>query len=69
MITDLSEFTVGPDATLIQTIEAINRGAKQIALVVADGKLLGTVTDGDVRRGLPQHLDGVVLARLVAQLL
>ncbi|MEY4741892.1 MAG: hypothetical protein RL672_642, partial [Actinomycetota bacterium] len=56
MITDLSEFTVGPDATLIQTIEAINRGAKQIALVVADGKLLGTVTDGDIRRGLLRGL-------------
>jgi len=56
VITDLSEFTVGPDATLIQTIEAINRGAKQIALVVADGKLLGTVTDGDIRRGLLRGL-------------
>jgi len=35
----------------LQTIEAINVGAKQIALVVdADSKLLGTVTDGERRR-------------------
>ncbi|MFM5968338.1 MAG: CBS domain-containing protein, partial [Micrococcales bacterium] len=57
MITELSDFTVGPDATLLQTIEAINKGAKQIALVAdASGKLLGTVTDGDIRRGLLRGL-------------
>lgn len=57
MITNLSDFTVGPDATLLQTIEAINKGAKQIALVAdASGKLLGTVTDGDIRRGLLRGL-------------
>jgi dTDP-glucose pyrophosphorylase/CBS domain-containing protein len=53
VITDLKSLTVSKDATLLQTIEAINVGAKQIALVVDDdSKLLGTVTDGDVRRGL-----------------
>lgn len=57
MITDLRDLTVAPSATLLQTIEAINRGAKQISLVVdADGKLLGTVTDGDIRRGLLRGL-------------
>ena len=57
MITDLSALSVGPDASLIQTIEAINKGAKQIALVVdSEGKLLGTVTDGDIRRGLLRGL-------------
>jgi len=53
VITDLKSLTVSKDATLLQTIEAINVGAKQIALVVDENsKLLGTVTDGDVRRGL-----------------
>ncbi len=57
MIKDLSALTVDQNATLLQTIEAINAGAKQIALVVdADAKLLGTVTDGDVRRGLLRGL-------------
>ena len=57
MINDLSDLCVAESATILQTIEAINRGAKQIALVVsADGKLLGTVTDGDIRRGLLRGL-------------
>ena len=57
MIKDLSALTVDQSATLLQTIEAINVGAKQIALVVDENsKLLGTVTDGDVRRGLLRGL-------------
>jgi dTDP-glucose pyrophosphorylase len=56
VIKDLSALTVTPTASLMDTIEAINSGAKQIALVVDNGKLLGTVTDGDVRRGLLRGL-------------
>lgn len=42
-----------------ETMAAINRGARGIALVVdASGKLLDTVTDGDVRRAI---LDGVAI--------
>ena len=67
MITDLKSLTVSQNATLLQTIEAINVGAKQIALVVdADSKLLGTVTDGDVRRGL---LRGLALDASVAEVM
>ena len=48
---------VGPGATLLETITAISAGTKQIALVTDEaGKLLGTVTDGDVRRGLLRGL-------------
>ena len=67
MLKDLSALTVSANATLLQTIEAINVGAKQIALVVdADSKLLGTVTDGDVRRGL---LRGLALDASVAEVM
>lgn len=34
VLKDLSALTVSANATLLQTIEAINVGAKQIALVV-----------------------------------
>ena len=45
-------------ATLQQAIRNLNESALQIALVVAqDGSLLGTVTDGDIRRGLLRGLD------------
>ena len=67
VLKDLSALTVSANATLLQTIEAINVGAKQIALVVdADSKLLGTVTDGDVRRGL---LRGLALDASVAEVM
>ena len=36
-----------------QTIEAITEGSLQIALVVdSENKLLGTVTDGDIRKAI-----------------
>jgi dTDP-glucose pyrophosphorylase len=46
------------DPTIRQAMQAIDRSSLQIALVV-DGNdhLLGTVTDGDIRRGLLRGLD------------
>jgi dTDP-glucose pyrophosphorylase len=44
---------VGLDSTVRQTIEAIDAGAVEIALVVdSERRLIGTVSDGDVRRAL-----------------
>lgn len=49
---------VAPDATLQGTIRNLDETGLQIALVVAaDGVLLGTVTDGDIRRGLLRGMD------------
>jgi len=46
------------DATLRQAIRNLDESALQIALVVgADGTLVGTMTDGDIRRGLLRGLD------------
>ena len=40
-------------ATLVEAVRAIETSRRRIAVVVAeDGKLLGTLTDGDVRRCL-----------------
>jgi dTDP-glucose pyrophosphorylase len=44
---------IGPTATLINVMRMLDEVALQIAIVVdEDGCLLGTVTDGDLRRGL-----------------
>lgn len=44
---------IGPDATLREAIQTLDRSALKIVLVVGpDQKLLGTITDGDIRRGL-----------------
>lgn len=45
-------------ATMQQAIRNLNESTLQIVLVVApDGTLLGTLTDGDIRRGLLRGLD------------
>lgn len=48
---------VSPGATIRDTLRVIDRSVTQVALVVdAEGRLAGTVTDGDVRRGLLRGL-------------
>jgi dTDP-glucose pyrophosphorylase len=48
---------VSPKTTILKTIETINTGALQLSLVInSEGKLLGTVTDGDIRRGILRGL-------------
>jgi dTDP-glucose pyrophosphorylase len=56
--------TLHPSATVREAIQNLNDVAIRIALVVDEsGVLLGTVSDGDVRRGLLRgvDLDGAVL--------
>ena len=49
----LEEILVPADATVRHVAEAIDRGAVEIALAVDENrKLIGTITDGDVRRAL-----------------
>lgn len=44
---------IGPERTIKEAIAQLNESAMQILLVAAENKkLLGTVTDGDVRRGI-----------------
>src|SRR3979409_1592689 len=51
-------FVVGEQTALIETLRRIDQGNLQLAVVERDGKIVGTVTDGDVRRAL---LSGVGL--------
>lgn len=54
----LKTLTIGPDTTVREAIAAIDRSRRQIALVLDDtGRLLATVTDGDVRRGILKGVD------------
>jgi len=50
---DFERLFIHPNQTIGESVQIIDIGAVQIALVVDEHKrLLGTVTDGDVRRGL-----------------
>lgn len=48
---------IGPETTLEDAIATLDREALRIVMVVnAERRLLGTLTDGDVRRALLKHL-------------
>jgi dTDP-glucose pyrophosphorylase/predicted transcriptional regulator len=50
---DWKKVLLKRDATIKDAIEVLNREAQRIVLIVDDGhRLLGVVTDGDIRRGL-----------------
>ncbi|WP_016742355.1 nucleotidyltransferase family protein [Brevibacillus brevis] len=50
---DWRELLVSPQTPILHTLEIIDKSARQIALVADENdRLLGTVTDGDIRRGL-----------------
>lgn len=58
-MTDWKSVLVTPWATIRDALKVINAARSQFAMVVdPDGRLLGTLSDGDVRRGL---LDNVSL--------
>jgi dTDP-glucose pyrophosphorylase len=54
------------DAPILEAIRVIDASRVQIALVHCDGRLIGTVTDGDIRRGL---IAGVAITDPVAKVL
>jgi dTDP-glucose pyrophosphorylase len=55
---DWEQTLVGADTTLREALETIDRAGCRIALVIdANGRLLGTLSDGDVRRGLLKGLN------------
>ena len=48
---------ISPEATLAETIENLNSVAIKLALCIdAEGRLVGAVSDGDLRRGLLRGL-------------
>jgi dTDP-glucose pyrophosphorylase len=64
---DLDDLLVGERASIREAMTTIDRGAEAIAFVVeADGTLLGTVSDGDIRRALltGASLDDPLLAHV-----
>jgi dTDP-glucose pyrophosphorylase len=52
-MSDWARLLLPPEATVREAIQCIDAGGMQIALVVdAQHKLIGTISDGDVRRGI-----------------
>jgi dTDP-glucose pyrophosphorylase/CBS domain-containing protein len=55
---DLTDFCIGPTDTILQAMRCMDSNGIYIALVLdEEGRLLDTVTDGDVRRAILAELD------------
>lgn len=64
---DWKKTLIGPSQTIVEAMRIIDGSALQIALVVdEETKLLGVVTDGDIRRGI---LKGIQLDQPVARIM
>jgi dTDP-glucose pyrophosphorylase len=57
MITNWSKICISPTQKILEALKLIDLNSHRIVLVVEDKKLLGVVTDGDIRRGLINQLD------------
>ena len=63
----LKDIVISQNATILDAMKAIDNGAVQLALVVDhDGRLIASITDGDVRRGL---LRGVSLDASISEVM
>lgn len=59
VVADMQKICVSPSSTIREAMAAIEGGMVQLALVIdSERRLLATVTDGDIRRGL---LSGLTL--------
>ena len=58
MFTDLSQLTVSENEKLIDAMKKIGSRSERILFVVNDDmKLVGTITDGDIRRAIIRKID------------
>jgi len=54
---EIERYKVRPEQTIRELLECIDRNATGLALVIdSDGRLIDTITDGDVRRAILQDL-------------
>jgi dTDP-glucose pyrophosphorylase len=47
---DVKNFLIDEDSTMIESMELLDKGAKKVLFVAKQGKLIATITDGDIRR-------------------
>ena len=55
---DINTLKLNPNSSIKEALKIIDSGTLQMALVVdGDGRLLGTISDGDIRRGLLNSME------------
>jgi len=63
--TDLTDFCLDSDATLIDAVAKMNKNRSRTVMVVEAGKLTGLVSEGDVMRALLRGVDTYAPLRAV----
>ena len=55
---NIDQLLLDEEKTILESIEVINNGGCQIALIInKDKKLIGTITDGDIRRSILKNIN------------
>ena len=55
---DINDIIVKDSTSIIEVLKIIDASSKQIAIVVDENnKLMGTISDGDIRRGILKNID------------
>lgn len=62
---DISKLIINKEASIMEAMEKLDKGAKRILLVTYEKKLIGVVTDGDIRRWILKNNDISLKVELV----
>ena len=58
MKTKISDFVINEKANIVEAIRQIDKNGKGIVLIInSQGHMLGTITDGDIRRAILRQVD------------
>ena len=68
MATKLADFTVAVTDTIRVAMEKIDRNKHRVVIVVDSGKVVGTVSDGDIRRAFLHDMLPVAPVSRIMQL-
>lgn len=62
---DISKLIINREISIRDAIEKLDKGAKKILLVIEENKLVGVVTDGDIRRWILKNRDTSLKVELI----
>lgn len=52
---NLQDMLINEDASLLKTMQDLDRGARKILFITREDKLIAAITDGDIRRWILKH--------------
>jgi CBS domain-containing protein len=65
---DLTDYTVAPTDTIRTAMEKIERNKHRVVIVVDEGRVVGSVSDGDIRRAFLHEVLAIAPVERIMQL-